>query len=114
MTPEKESEICMSCGACCSFFTVQCTKKDLEKLTEAQVVRKIIFFEKKVFMLGTERFKQRCQFLDGNVGEQVKCTIYEQRPQACRDFHIQLANDKINQRCNKARAHHNLTKIESN
>lgn len=109
-----ESEHCQSCGACCAYFKVNCTDKELKSNTFLQenTVKKIIFFEKKYYMKGTEQFKHRCEILAGEVGKNVTCTHYINRPESCRTFSIIKTNGKINERCTKARAYHNLPALK--
>jgi Fe-S-cluster containining protein len=110
-----ESEHCQNCGACCAYFKVNCTPEENDFL-KIHSVKKVIFFEKKYYLKGTEEFKHRCNFLDGKVGEKVFCTQYIHRPQSCRAFSILEYNKKgkakINKRCTKARAFHHLPPIE--
>ncbi|TCM68757.1 hypothetical protein EC844_104133 [Acinetobacter calcoaceticus] len=53
-------------------------------------------------MQGTNQSQPRCVALNGVVGEQVSCGIYEQRSSSCKEVQ---AGD---QQCNKARAAHGL------
>jgi uncharacterized protein len=53
-------------------------------------------------MAGTDLPKPRCGALAGKVGEHVACTVYAQRPDACRE--VQAGDEK----CLKARARHGL------
>jgi Fe-S-cluster containining protein len=59
-------------------------------------------------MAGTEKSWPRCVALDGQVGECVRCTIYEKRPSPCRDFAPSWQNGVRNERCDAARAAHGL------
>lgn len=56
----------------------------------------------RVCMDGTQGAGPRCVALAGTVGESVCCTIYEQRPGACRNV---LPGDE---KCERARARHGL------
>lgn len=114
MNAKTESEHCQDCGACCAYFKVNCTSEEIKKneFLQKNSVKKVIFFEKKYYLKGTENFKNRCNFLDGVVGEKVFCNEYLNRPQSCRDFSIMDKNGKINKRCTKARAFHNLPALK--
>lgn len=57
-------------------------------------------------MRGTEQVPIRCVALTGEVGENVACGIYAQRPSPCREF---TAGDYA---CNKARARHWLPPLK--
>jgi uncharacterized protein len=62
-------------------------------------------------MKGTDASEPRCVALSGVVGEQVACTIYENRPSPCRDFIYHGEGGEPNERCNQARAKHGLPPI---
>lgn len=53
-------------------------------------------------MKGTNQKNPRCVMLSGEIGQQVSCTMYEQRSSSCKEV---KAGDA---KCNKARAAHNL------
>ncbi|CEI52477.1 Ferredoxin [Acinetobacter bereziniae] len=53
-------------------------------------------------MQGTNQKQPRCIALDGVVGQQVSCTIYEQRSSSCKE--VQAGDAQ----CAKARQAHNL------
>ena len=57
----------------------------------------------RIVMKGTERNPPRCVALAGVIGENVHCTIYENRSSICRDFEPSWANSQPNIRCDKAR-----------
>lgn len=63
-------------------------------------------------MTGTETKPARCNALMGNVGNQVRCTIYENRPSPCRDFIFHGDNGLSNEDCNRARAHYGLPPLD--
>jgi Fe-S-cluster containining protein len=70
---------CQDCGACCKGFTV-----DVESRDEG-VPPKMIKEDRLFGPVMRERDGQ-CIALSGKVGERVRCRIYEDRPQVCRDF----------------------------
>ena len=53
-------------------------------------------------MSGTNQPAPRCIALQGKVGQQVSCGIYEARSSSCKE--VQIADAQ----CNKARAAHNM------
>lgn len=59
-------------------------------------------------MKGTNQKEPRCVALLGNVGEQVRCTIYENRPSPCREFSCNGEVAEYNEGCDKARARYGL------
>lgn len=100
---------CLSCGACCSFFRVSFYWGEAESAggyVPDQLTHKI----NDVFscMKGTERAPQRCVALLGEVGSQVRCSIYNNRSSACREFECHSETLAGNPDCNRARVSHGL------
>jgi Fe-S-cluster containining protein len=57
-------------------------------------------------MQGTNQANPRCVALTGEIGKQVGCSIYANRPSPCREF---VAGDEdVNPFCDKARAKYGL------
>jgi len=96
---------CQDCGACCSYFKIQFDHKK-----NPQVPTNIVVFHKdKSFMKGADVFKKgRCAAFSGEIGGYNACTIYENRPNVCREFPVWLPNGKQNPRCINAREHYGL------
>ena len=64
-------------------------------------------------MQGTEqKTGNRCIALQGKVGQQVRCTIYENRPSPCRNFQAAYEHGIPNKRCNEARMAHQLKPLD--
>jgi uncharacterized protein len=86
---EIESEIdCRACANCCKVAETDVTKRDIERLSRYLGItpRQFILeyttesaFDQKEPIL--RRRESGCIFLDGN-----DCTIYDARPDTCRDF----------------------------
>lgn len=95
---------CQSCGACCAVFRVSFYWAEADDApggtVPAQLTRKVDAFHR--CMAGTETKPVRCVALDGEVGKQVACNIYEKRPSTCRSV---MPGDE---QCLKARASHRL------
>ena len=53
-------------------------------------------------MAGTNQKNPRCIALEGSIGEQVSCGMYELRSSSCKE--VQIADAQ----CNKARMAHNM------
>ena len=53
-------------------------------------------------MVGTNQQNPRCIALQGKIGEQVSCGMYEQRSSSCKE--VRIADDQ----CNKARHAYNM------
>lgn len=54
-------------------------------------------------MQGTGRFPPRCIALEGELGQAVRCTIYDQRPLVCREFNEYELDGTPNPSCFKLR-----------
>ncbi len=111
---------CIKCGACCAYFRVSFywgeTTESVEGTIPTDLSQDITPFYK--CMKGTDQKHPFCIALQGEVGMQVQCNIYELRSSACRDFgihwdhgFIDADSEEIN-RCNKARAVWGLPKLE--
>jgi len=61
-----------------------------------------------VAMLGTDSKPSRCVGLLGDVGCGVRCSMYEQRSSACREFEASWERGEHNPHCDTARAAHGL------
>lgn len=53
-------------------------------------------------MVGTNQKNPRCIALSGEIGQQVACSMYEQRSSSCKE--VQIADEQ----CNKARLAHQM------
>lgn len=100
---------CLSCGACCATFRVSFYWGELQ---EAGGVVPDVLTEQinshRACMKGTNQKEPRCVALLGSVGEQVRCTIYENRPSPCREFSCNGEVEAYNEGCDKARARFGL------
>lgn len=92
---------CQKCGACCSFFRVSLHWLEAEdKKIPQQILEKK---DSHLYCLkGTSQKNPKCQALCGKVGEEVACSIYNKRPDVCREV---LAGSE---QCIKARTHWKL------
>lgn len=68
---------CMTCGACCVCSHVRLTREDQARLPEEYV--------QGWYMAAT---KGRCNALEGTVGEQVRCRLYDIRPANCIEYKV--------------------------
>ncbi|MFZ9297470.1 MAG: YkgJ family cysteine cluster protein [Hylemonella sp.] len=98
---------CTQCGACCASFRVDFAVYEVEgmggQVPEGLVVQ---INGSTCRMRGTDHVPIRCAALNGKVGEQVSCAIYEWRPSPCREF------SEGDDACNKARARHGLCALQ--
>ena len=93
---------CMSCGACCAHFRIMLYPDEVAPL--GHIPRTMAESVGGAFcMKGTNVFPPRCVALEGEVGQAVRCTIYEQRPFTCREFNEYELDGTPNMRCFKLR-----------
>jgi len=92
-------DACMSCGACCTYFRVSFYWAEAEPMPENMVESLTPVYS---CMKGTNQANPRCVALQGEVGQQVSCSIYEARSSSCKE--VQIADSQ----CNKARLAHNM------
>ncbi len=59
-------------------------------------------------MKGTDDAAPRCIALDGEIGCQVGCRIYDHRPSPCHEFNPWAALGIADQACDRARLRHGL------
>jgi len=74
---------CLECGACCRALSIVLDDRDIARLAKRLGISVGAFARQYVRRAGGEASfaAQPCPFLDGNA-----CTVYEDRPRACRDF----------------------------
>ena len=102
---------CRQCGACCcnspenraeGFTEYIEVDERAPLLKKPALVRRLVVYSDE----GTPHLRLhpdgRCVALRGSIGQQVRCTIYAERPSPCREFDIEHAA------CNRARQRHGL------
>ena len=96
---------CISCGACCAFYRASFYWTEVEDFTPdgvpVEMTEKLNDF--RLVMKGTSGSSPRCIALDGFIGRNVRCRIYEQRSSVCRGFEPSWQNNAPNPACDKAR-----------
>lgn len=104
---------CLSCGACCAAFRVDFHRADLasDESPGVPAALTVALTATLVRMLGTDEAPPRCVALDGEVGQAVRCTIYEQRPGPCRDFAPYAPLGIGDDACDRARRRHGLSPL---
>ena len=100
-TSETSDNRCLSCGACCmtyrvSFYWAEADARGLPPFLTEQVTPHYSC------MAGTNARAPRCVALRQAPDGSVSCSVYEQRPEPCRQ--VQIGDE----RCTRARAHHGL------
>lgn len=108
-----ESNPCLNCGACCAHFRISfyCGESNalggtvpdwmIEKLSDTMGC-----------MSGTEAGSGRCVALAGKIGDSIACTIYENRPTPCREYHVWDEQGMPNPKCQELRAKRGIPLLE--
>lgn len=92
-------DACLSCGACCTYFRVSFYWAEGLNMPEDHVEPLTSVYS---CMKGTNQANPRCIALQGTIGEQVSCGMYEARSSSCKE--VQIADEQ----CNKARLAHQM------
>ncbi|WP_081403508.1 MULTISPECIES: YkgJ family cysteine cluster protein [Acinetobacter] len=92
-------DACLSCGACCAYFRVSFYWAEGIPMPENYTEPLTPVYS---CMAGTNQKNPRCIALQGTIGEQVSCGMYELRSSSCKE--VQIADAQ----CNKARMAHNM------
>lgn len=105
---------CLTCGACCAWFRASFYWAEGNDVTPGGVpvhlTEKLNDFRR--VMIGTNRVKPRCIALEGVIGQEVRCLIYDRRSSVCRDFPASWIEGERNERCDAARAAWGLLPLE--
>lgn len=101
---------CLSCGACCAHFRVSLHWSEAEPDLGGRVPIALTetFGPHQRSMRGTWAKQPHCIALEGVVGQRVRCTIYDARPNACRDLRMSWEGGGPNPQCDQARAAYGL------
>lgn len=102
---------CLTCGACCASYRVSFYWGEATGAPQGYVPSELTenFHPHLLCMQGTNQAEPRCVALEGEIGQQVGCRIYDQRPSPCREF---VAGDEgTNAYCDKARAKYGLAPL---
>ena len=105
------SSVCERCGACCASYRVDFHPSELAKSPESvgvPVEMAIPLTPKLMRMKGTDETSPRCIALDGEIGCQVGCRIYANRPSPCHEFNPWAALGIADQACDRARIRHGM------
>jgi len=108
-----ENNPCLTCGACCASFRVSFywaeTSAGQKNGVPVELTENVNDFYS--CMKGTNSKTPHCIALEGQVGREVSCKIYEQRSSTCREFNIIDASGNIDAHCTKARARYGLLPV---
>jgi len=106
MGTEEASNPCISCGACCAYYRASFYWAEADNAVggtvPVELTEKLNDFRR--VMKGTSQKAPRCIALLGEIGQCVRCSIYELRSSVCRDFDVSWHNGVHNERCDRARA----------
>lgn len=88
-----DPSLCQSCGACCGPSCAQMGWPDIapsEVATMKKEDAEVLLTTEPGFLAFQVKMSKQgyfvCPFLKGRIGEAVRCSIYESRPQSCREF----------------------------
>lgn len=101
---------CTSCGACCASFRVSFHWSETDRYRAGGVPSDLtveIDLHRNA-MLGSLTHPPRCVALQGSVGQEVSCRVYEARPGVCRELEPSFRDEKPSEMCDRARALHGL------
>lgn len=106
------SHPCQKCGACCASFRVEFYWREGNTADTEHAVPEEMWIDltsQVRAMKGTEKKHQpKCIALTGRIGENVSCSIYENRSSTCRRFQASFENGKRSPQCDVAREKHGL------
>ena len=100
---------CLGCGACCAHFRVSFYWAEVDEAAgrvPLEMTRQISPFLRA--MKGTTQNPCRCVAPEGEMGQKVRCAIYDQRSSSCRDFRVAWEDGQASEACDKARVAHGL------
>lgn len=103
--------ICESCGACCASYRVDFHPSELARTVGGAGVpvdMAMPLTPKLMRMKGTDEAAPRCIALDGEIGCQVRCRIYADRPSPCHEFNPWAALGIADQACDRSRRRHGM------
>jgi uncharacterized protein len=101
---------CLSCGACCAAFRVSMHWSETEPALGGRVPIELTetLGPHQRCMRGTWAKRPHCVALQGEVGTAAHCSIYPQRPMACRELKLSWEDGTHSPQCDKARALYRL------
>lgn|SRR5574343_271635 len=106
--------VCESCGACCASYRVDFHPSELASRVGGAgvpVAMVIPLTPKLMRMKGTDDAAPRCVALRGEIGREVGCTIYADRPSPCHEFNPWAALGIVDAACDRARRRHGLPPV---
>lgn len=105
---------CISCGACCAYYRCSFYWAEADcapgGTVPFEMTEKLNDF--RLSMRGMSGSTPRCAALLGEIGNSVRCSIYDLRSSVCRDFPFSWDGGIHNPRCDKARLAWGLPVLE--
>lgn len=107
---ENPPTVCCNCGACCASYRVTLPRVELASRPNGWVpdVLTDVYTPTTACMRENPDMPGRCIALVGVIGQNVRCSIYELRPTACREFAPLSALGMGDDACDAARRRHGL------
>lgn len=99
---------CLDCGICCTHFRISFYWAEADDapggFVPAEMTEKLNHTLR--CMKGSNQVPRRCSALSGEVGRQVACSIYENRPTPCREFPVYFRGRYAQPEVRRAPRHH--------
>lgn len=110
---DDQTNPCKSCGVCChhfriSFYQGECVSNG--GIVPDDLVIPITPFH--VAMKGTEAGGKKCVALNGEIGNNIGCSIYSNRPSVCRLYHVWDDQGNPNPKCQELRAKYGIQPLQ--
>lgn len=101
---------CIACGACCAYYRVAFYWAEAEPFLGGRVPAPLTvkLDPHRLAMAGTLARPARCTALGGTIGEDVRCSIYAERPSPCRELRPAGLDGGASEQCDRARRAHGL------
>lgn len=105
-----EGGVCTSCGVCCAMYRVSFLRHELDSEPGGWVPAAFteLINDRDACMRGTKDRPRRCLALQGILGVDAHCSIYEKRPSPCRAFAPEAGAGHGDAACGDARRLHGL------
>lgn len=105
---------CLACGLCCIHFRISFYWAEADDapggFVPAVMTEKLNQLMR--CMKGSNSVPRRCAALEGEPGQGVSCSIYENRPTPCREFPSHQEDGTPNPKCDELRARAGLPPLQ--
>lgn len=111
--PNDNKNPCKSCGVCCTHFRVSFYQGELDTSYGTVPSHLVIpITQHLVAMKGTE-LGGRCISLQGEIGKDISCGIYEKRSTSCKKFPVWEEDGTPNSKCQELRVKAGLIPLKN-